>query len=331
MTQPSQPSQPSSGVGARRPPRRLRALAVLAVPALLFGACSSSGDESGTAAVSGDVAEADAGARADFESGVADGSGGDTALRSARNAAPDEQAPDVPTERAVISTGNVALHSDDVEQAAFDAQQVVDGYAGEITEQKTSTDEDGEVVRVRMVLRVPAADFAAAFDDLEQVADLTSSGSSSEDVTTEVIDTAVRIRAQRRSLARVEVLLDRATSISDIVRIEAQLTRRQAALDSLEQRQAYLADQTSLSTITVSIEKTDEEERTEPEEDDGFLAGLSSGWSALVAFGTGLATATGWALPFAIVLLVIGAPVWLVRRRRARRQIPSTPSTPSTD
>ena len=111
--------------------------------------------------------------------------------------------------------------------------------------------------------------------ELEKVAQLESSSRNSEDVTTEVIDTEVRIRAQAESLKRVELLLARAQSIRDIVSIEAQLTRRQADLDSLKSRQAYLADQTSMSTITVFLEKKPEKVREEGRE--GRSPGSSPG------------------------------------------------------
>lgn len=228
-------------------------------------------------------------------------------------------------ERKLIQKGNVSLASDDVARTAAAVQRIADEHLGEVTERKTTTDGDGEVSTARLVLRVPAADFSDAFTQLEKVADLLSSSATAEDVTTQVIDTKVRIRAQRRSLRRVEVLLDRAETIRDIVSIEAQLTRRQADLESLEQQLAFLTDQTSMSTITVNVERKPEERPDEPEEqdDDGFLAGLSAGWDALGTFATGLATVAGAVLPFAVVIAVLGLPVLLLLRRNRRRPAPA--------
>ena len=224
------------------------------------------------------------------------------------------------TERSVISKGTVVLRSRDVAGARFDVRQIVDRYTGEVSDEQTDTDKDGEVVSAHLVLRVPSADFGEAMTDLEDVADLKFSGRSAEDVTTQVIDTQVRLRAQRRSIARITTLLDRAQDLRDIVLIESQLTRRQADLDSLEQQSSYLRDQTSLATITVDI---DHERAAAEEADDrtGFLAGLSAGWHGLVAVAVGLATAAVALLPWMVVLLVLAVPGWLVfhwlRRRRA--------------
>ena len=143
-------------------------------------------------------------------------------------------------------------------------------------------------------------------------------GTASEDVTTQVVDTAVRIRVQRESIARIEELLARAGSIRDVVSVERELTDREARLNSLLRQQAYLADQSSLSTITVHLQRHPEDGGPAPveEDEDGFVAGLTAGWDALSTVAVGAATATGAVLPFAAVGLVLGVPLWLVTRRR---------------
>lgn len=301
-----------------------------------LAACAGSGAEDsgadGANAVSDLSYEADAVAApeagAPDESAAGRTADGDAISESLDNGADT----DLPIERAVISTGNVALQSDDVEQSAFDVQQVVDQFGGEITDQKIGTDDAGEIRHARMVIRVPSESFNDALTQLkDDVAELINASSTSEDVTTQVIDLEVRTRAQRRSLERIEVLLDQAQNLRDIVAIESELTRRQAELDSLEQQSAYLADQTSMSTITVSIERTPDEPAPKKKEkdDDGFVAGLSDGWGALKTFGGAVATLTGRVLPFAGLLAIIGVPAWLltkqVRRRRPATVVPKTP------
>ncbi len=130
----------------------------------------------------------------------------------------------------------------------------------------------------RVVLRIPSEDFQRAMDELEQVASLENSTITAEDVTTQVINNRVRIRAQKASIARIQALFARAQNIGDIIRIEGQLSRRQANLTSLERQQAYLSDQTSMSTITVYLERTPEKAPPKEESEDqaGFVAGLDA-------------------------------------------------------
>jgi len=227
-------------------------------------------------------------------------------------APPDLRAP------AIISVGTITLQSEDVAGARFDLEKVVDSYGGTIADEKTTASTDGEVRLSRVELRIPSDDFDAAMLDLAELGKVTASTRKAEDVTAQVIDTQARIRAQEQSLERVEVLFAQAQSIRDIVAIEAQLSRRQADLDSLKGQLAFLEDQASLSTITVYLELAPEEPKPvakEKDDDNAFVSGLKNGWDALSEVGAGLATVSGALLPFAVVALVLGVPALLFGRR----------------
>ena len=133
---------------------------------------------------------------------------GDMAAADVAEAATEEGA-EGGREAAIISTGTVSLRADDVGDARFEVQKVVDRVGGQVTDSETRTDDDGEVRTARLVLRVPSAEFTETIDALEKVADLEASSTTSEDVTSQVVDTDVRIRVQRQSIARIEQLLDR--------------------------------------------------------------------------------------------------------------------------
>lgn len=282
------------------------------------------------ATMRGQVEEVAGGAMDSTSASMGDG---DMAAADVAEAATEEGA-EGGREAAIISTGTVSLRADDVGDARFEVQKVVDRVGGQVTDSETRTDDDGEVRTARLVLRVPSAEFTETIDALEKVADLEASSTTSEDVTSQVVDTDVRIRVQRQSIARIEQLLDRAGSIRDIVAVERQLTDREARLNSLLRQQAYLADQTSMSTITVHLQRHPTEEPEEEDGDDGFLAGLSAGWEALGTVAVGLATVAGAVLPFAVLALVLGLPGWLllrgvVRRRRTPGTVAAQPAAPA--
>ncbi|HEU5036261.1 MAG TPA: DUF4349 domain-containing protein [Nocardioides sp.] len=307
------------------PRATLPGLALLSV--LLAGAlvgCSGSGDSSS----SGDAGSSGGGA--------ADAIAGDVAAEAPAapasgrgRAAPG---PDVMA-RAVIRKGNVELRADDVGAAQSQVQKVVNRYFGQVTEEQTSTDDDGRPAYTNLVLRIPTERFGDAMADLKGIADaeLVSANSSENDVSTKVIDTRTRLVAQKRSIARITVLFGRAESIRDIMAIEAELSQRQADLDSLERQAAFLHGQTSMSTITVSIDRTPTKAAVKKDEDrSGFLAGLSAGWEALAAFAVGIATILGALLPWLVVVAVLGPPAYLagraVRRRISAGRSGRTPS-----
>lgn len=304
---------------------RLRTRLLLSLPAaLLLGltACSS-GTESMTADDSGGQSAVDMGAP---ELGVPGAAGGGVSREEAADAvtftsdgekAEAEQTGQKP---AIISVGTVSVRADDVGDARFEVQKVVDRAGGSITDSETRTDEEGQVRDARLVLRVPSTEFTETIDALEKIGDLEASSTTSEDVTTQMVDTAVRIRIQRESIARIEELLARAATIGDVVSVERELTQREAELNSLLRQRAYLADQTSLSTITVHLQRHPEDGGPEKEGEDGFLAGFEAGWDALGAAAVALATVAGALLPFAAVALLLGLPVLLVVRALGRRR-----------
>lgn len=304
-------------------------LTALTMTALL-AACSAgdSGGDSGGDATSGDVSSEASNDASGSSSGNSSGSSSDRSApgadagATAEDSTAGDTAGDGPTtpelRRSVISSGTVSLAGEDVRETRRDVQRVVDAQGGEITEETTETDSDGDTSYVRMVVRVPSAKFDETMSALEQVGVLRSSDRGSEDATTQVIDNGARVRAQEASLRRVELLLADARDLKDVIWIESQLTGRQAELDSLKSQQSWLADQTSLSTITVDISthQVVEDAPEEKERPSGFLAGLDGGSKALGAVVTVLSTVLGALLPFAAVALVIGLPVWLVVRRR---------------
>ena len=238
---------------------------------------------------------------------------------------------DLQAQQALIKTGAVSLLSDDVGKTRFDVQALLDQHNGQVAEDKTETDKSGQPLRSRMVVRVPVQDFDEVMDALGRLDQLVSTTTSSEDVTTQVIDVDARIKVQEASVERVRQLLTQAQSIRDIMAIESQLSNRQAELDSLKQQQAYLKDQTSLATINVNIERKPDAIVAKKKDDrTGFLAGLDAGWDGLKGTVVAVLTVVGAVLPFAGVGLLIGVPVWLLVRR-VRRTPPTAEPAPATD
>lgn len=299
---------------------RRRTLAGTAAGVLIAitGAACSTDDSASGGGSSADAGSSNAGSAAES---AAD-SGASTAGSSGSKARSVAQAP-APTQQQVISTGSVRLAADDVAGTAADVRRIAGRYGGTLAQDATDTDDDGQASHAHLVLRVPVEEFDAALDALEGVGTLVGSDSKTDDVTTQVLDTDVRVEAERRSIRRIQTLFAQAESIDAIVRIENELSARQADLASLEQQQRYLTDQTALSTIDVTVEHP-AAARSRDDDDGGFAAGLSAGWHGLTTFAVGLATVAGALLPWLVVVAVFGTPAWAVVRRMRRRRVPAT-------
>lgn len=302
-------------------------LPAILLTGLVLTGCSGSG--------SSDAGEPTA-ALAEGPGDAADQSGGDLGLDTESAAEADRTVlstagrPDTTMQQAIIQIGTMTVQSDDVAAARFDLEKVVDAYNGSIADEKTTATSEGEVRLSRVVLRIPSADFDEVMIELGKLGEVTASTRKAQDVTGQIIDTQARIRAQEQSLQRVEVLFSQAQNIRDIVAIEAQLSRRQAELDSLKGQLAYLEDQASLSTITVYLEQSPEGPTplaASKDDDTAFVSGLKDGWDALTTLGAGLATVAGALLPFAVVGLIVGIPGVVVARRWLARHPLRRPAT----
>ena len=180
-----------------------------------------------------------------------------------------------------------------------------------------------------MSLRVPPTQFSSTLDSLGRLGRELSRTRSAQDVTTQVADTSSRVRSQERSVARVRALLSEADTIGEVVQVEAELSRREADLESLQAQLAKLEDVTALATIDVTFVSRGMQVVAEPEEDDlGFLTGLRGGWEAFVGIVLVALTVMGALLPFAIATTVLGVPAYLLLRSR-RRQSSATSATPT--
>ena len=318
-------------------PTRVLAATLLAALALVLTACSS-GSDSESAGVSADAPQAVGGdAVPEQAPGVqGDGSAGrDTAGAPGEAGAGGATGVNrtVVTVRSVIRTGDVAVTNRDVAGARTELADVVARFGGEIDSEQTQSDGRGRIVHSTVTVRVPVDRFDEAMTALGGLGKVQRADSSSKDVTSEVIDVDERVQTLALSLDRLQRFQKKATSIDDLIRYENEIARREAELQSMRSQQAYLREQTAMSTITVSISLPPK--RVVPPDDDslddaGFLVGLKSGWVALRSAVVVVLTIIGALLPFAVVLVLVGVPTWLLVRRLVTRGKPAPPAPAPT-
>lgn len=292
---------------------------------LALGACSGGGGDSdssdaGDSSVAG---ESDGGVtRSSLDSSVdglafTDRNGGatDAELDSAAGRPPVQT-------RSVISTGQVDLQADDLTAVRKQIDRLLHRYGGFVAREDTHNDEEETTVRSTLQLRVPSSRFATVMSSFEGFASVVDTSRKEEDVTTEVIDVDSRIRTQEISLERLRKFLGRSAKVTDVIRLEGAIASREADLASLKAQQNYLADRTSLATITVRMSLPDEKAAAQKDalDDAGFLTGLRNGWEALVDLTIVGATVLGAVLPFVVVFGLVLVPLtWWLRSRVSAR------------
>ena len=223
--------------------------------------------------------------------------------------------------RDLIQRASLTVRTKRVGQALQQVRVIVAGVQGGVADELTATGRGGQPRRSSLTLRVPADAFDAVLADLGQLGRVGSKQVTTQDVSSQVVDVRARVLSAERTLQRIRELLEQADDFSDVLSLESELARREADLSSLKAQQAYLADQTSLSTITLTLLRPPP--AVQPPVDDepaGFVGGLRVGWDALVGMVTVVLTAFGVLVPLLVVLAPAAGLAWWGLRRLPRRQ-----------
>jgi hypothetical protein len=104
-----------------------------------------------------------------------------------------------------------------------------------------------------LTLSVPADKLDSALDQLTRIGTVLRRNTSSQDVTSQYVDTESRLKTMRASVARVRALMTQAKDIGQVVTLEGEVSRREADLESLASQLDALKTSVERSTLAVSL------------------------------------------------------------------------------
>ena len=160
---------------------------------------------------------------------------------------------------------------------------------------------------------VPAAHFDDAIDQLTKVGKVQSEHITGTDVSAQYVDLNARLVNAQAQLDAMRALLKQATNINDIIAVQNQIGQITAQIEQLKGQIKYLDDNTSYSTVAVTLTESGAPAQSSPSDSWGFVTALNQGAHNFMTTINYLVTGLGAAGPF-LVLLGIGFLVW--RRRR---------------
>ncbi|MBU7032906.1 MAG: DUF4349 domain-containing protein [Theionarchaea archaeon] len=209
------------------------------------------------------------------------------------------------TGQKVIKTSYMSFEVEDFSKAAADIEA--------LARSDTSVrDVDGRKIGY-VTIRVPESAFTDAIDGLESIGKLKEENVSLQDVTEEYIDLRARLDNLERQEERYLEILDKATTVEDILRVESQLERIRGEIESLQGRLNYLDNRINLSTIQIQLEEPLEVVH-ESRIGDAFNRSIDAFLSAI----RGIIIFLGYFLPIAIFLGII-IPVGLFLYRKVSK------------
>ncbi len=239
----------------------------------------------------------------------ADAASGDAGASSGSGAGTGDTAS---AERQVVKSAQLGLTVADPAKAAKDVRATADRLGGYVTREEIVTEQhQGLYLRAStVVVAVPSAKLDEALDSLASAGTVTIRSVASSDVTQQVVDVAARIQSLRDSIARIQQLMARAGTLTEVATVERELTSRQSELEAMVAQQKSLAGRVEMSPVTVTL--TPSVTAADP---NPLLQGWGAGWQALIVSVRVLVTAGGAILPFALV----GGAGWRAWRAWKRR------------
>jgi hypothetical protein len=163
-------------------------------------------------------------------------------------------------EQKIIKNGNLKFETDNLEttyEQIKDAIKKGKAYVQNDNEGK----EYGSIYR-RLSVRIPSQNFDSFIKDISTgVPYFDEKEISAQDVTAEYIDLDARLKAKKKLENRYLELLSKATKMSEMLAIEAQLSAIREEVEAKEGQLRYMQNQVSLSAITIEFYKTTAEER----------------------------------------------------------------------
>jgi hypothetical protein len=278
------------------------------------------------------TAPADAPTDARTATGVAEQreAGGDFAANSARYDAQkisfDPNGQNAPVtvvpDRKVIRNAELTVEIDAPAAAQRKLASVAEASGGFVVTSETRQDgrspgsRSAEIVTLEM--RVPAAQFDAVLNSVRGVGGrIIQEKISGKDVTEEYIDLEARLRAQRALEAQVLEIMKRAQRVSDALEVNAQLAQVRSEIERLEGRRRFLENQSSLSTIKITLQPV---APLVSAETTGFFSNVRRAFGDGVDFAAALVVL---AVRVVVTLLPVGLllclPAWLAWRFLRRK------------
>ena len=253
--------------------------------------------------------------------------------------APAQGVVDEPTayrdDAKIIRTGSMTLEVSDFTSALRVARDAIVGLGGYVGASTTSNDDDRPSASI--TYRIPAENWEAALDALRGLNGLTTKvvteSTESVEVTGQVVDLEARIANLRASETALQAIAVKATRITDVLEVQAQLTETRGQIESLTAQLKDLNDRSAYATLAVQFNVPIVAVEVAAKGWDP-TAVVDESAAAMVSVLQGLATAGIWfAIVWLPILLVLGAVTVIVvviaRRLGVGRHAPGDVSPPA--
>ncbi|PUA38901.1 DUF4349 domain-containing protein [Paenibacillus elgii] len=235
-----------------------------------------------------------------------------------------ETAPETtePFSRKIIYKANLVMQVEKYQEAQAKIQEAVKqsgGYILQFNENTSGLEKSGT-----FVIKVPATGFQSLLALLERIQPTLQKNLQGQDVTEEYVDLAARLKAKQVVESRLIAFMEKAAKTDELLAFSNELGKVQEEIERIKGRMRYLEQNVAMSTIELKLTQKNSSAEVIQARGQGPLgqraAEALSGSLAVLGFLLQWAFVfLAGALPVIILLILIGIPVWLLRKRRKEK------------
>jgi hypothetical protein len=162
-------------------------------------------------------------------------------------------------ERKIIRNANLTVEVTSPGDSQHRIVSIAESHQGFVVTseatQRASEDRTKPEMTVTLSVRVPAAQFNQVMDEIRAVgARVIQEKVTGQDVTEEFMDLEARIKNQKALELQFLEIMKRAGKVDDALSVQRELAEVRTEIEKLEGRRRFLENQSSLSTINVTLQ-----------------------------------------------------------------------------
>ena len=152
-------------------------------------------------------------------------------------------------EKMTIFNGYLSLEVDNIESPMAEVTGLAQKLGGYVASSQIST--YGSRITGYIAIRVPRSRFQEAVSKISLLGKVIDQRTSSDDVTERYIDLKARLANFQRQEKRLQELLSKAATVTDVLAVERELERVRGQIESLQGQINYLERNVEMSLISV--------------------------------------------------------------------------------
>jgi hypothetical protein len=223
-------------------------------------------------------------------------------------------------DQKIIATVNLEI---EVEGGEFwntlnQARLLAARYGGYPVRSETYSSGEDDTARSGYIeIKIPVGVFDNALADANELGEVKSESISTEDVTDQYVDLQSRIVNAQANVNALLAVLARARTVEEILSVQQTLSYAQETLEQLKGQLRYLENNTSFSTLHLTIYESGAVVGSDKEW--GFVQALKDGVHNIVAVFNAVVRGLGWLLPIFLILGLIAYFIYRMVRRASRK------------